>query len=246
MKTSLKAFITSMFSEIIPHVSLAHLKRAIIILVFLSEVIYTQGQTLNLQVGPSFSKLFFKLSWGDRCFLDSNVTGFNSTMGIDYWDHKYFNLSSNVGFVQKGGKDCYSYYSPAGELDSIKPFRVRLNYLTLNTSFVLKIPIKDAFSPFIFAGPRIDYLISYEDRASVIEHIINSIDFDNLYFGLLTGAGVSYKIDKFTLGLVFNYYVNLYNIWEYTQDFHELEIGNNKISLSDRTFTLNFRIGYKL
>jgi hypothetical protein len=252
MKTSLKVFITSMFSEIISHASLSHLKRAIILILLLSPVIQMKGQTLNLQAGPSISKLITKLQrFGEEdIYIQGFRSGLNVSAGIDYWDHKYFNLSSNVGFIQKGGNDTVHYFTKYDYNDSAVPCFVRLNYITLNTAFVFKVPIKNHFIPYLIAGPRFDYLVSFNDPESIIDYILTSTGFDNFLYGLLTGVGVDYNTNKFSLGIVFNYYINLKKIYDYSGSFPE-ESGfadrwHFGHSINDRTFTLNFRIGCKL
>jgi hypothetical protein len=230
------------------------LKRAIIILVFLSGVIHTQGQTLNLQLGASFSKLFNRIIWKeyeDELYLNNNLTGFNATAGIDYCDHKYFNLSSNVGFLQKGGKDTVYSYDAYGNIDSIAPYIYRFNYITLNTGFVFKVPIKHSLIPYIIAGPRLDYLVSYQEKNhwGQIESMESCWKLNRFIFGLLTGVGINYKINKLELGVVFNYYINFNKIWDWDQ-FEHVELHDTGLdrtfTLSDRTFTINFQIGYKL
>jgi hypothetical protein len=218
-------------------------------------LIQTKGQTVTFQTGPSFSKLFDRINYldsddDDRLNLDNILTGFNATAGIEYWDHKYYNLSSNAGFIQKGGKDTAFYWSQYGIQDSIAPYRFRFNYLTFNTGFVFKVPLKQSITPYLFAGPRIDYLVSYREinNWGEIKMWDSLNDLNHVIFGLITGVGIKYNFSKVHLGIVFNYYINLNKIWYYEQvapvewNYTRLD---RTFSLTDRTFTLNFQIGYK-
>jgi len=217
------------------------MKHNIIFLFLLLPIMTLFGQTFNLQIGPTFSKLKWENSLVQHTMLDNNVTGINALLGIEFWDNKYFNLSSNLGFIQKGGKDSISVTSPLGEMDSMMLFKERLNYLTVNTAFIFKIPVKDVIFPYIMAGPRIDYLISYKENIAFIKQFEDADKVNYLIYGIIMGIGINYKFDKIQLGIVFNYYVNLNKMVDYTWENPNI---TNKIS--DNTFALNFQIGYKL
>lgn len=63
------------------------------------------SQTIRVNGGISISKLILKTDGYDNLPLfDQKLIGYSAFVGIDYLDKKYFNLSSNVGLVRKGGK----------------------------------------------------------------------------------------------------------------------------------------------
>ena len=62
------------------------------------------------------------------------VAGLNVLVGIDYLNLKYFNLSSNIGFIQKGGKDSILIVTQFGEPENKELFKITVNYITINTT----------------------------------------------------------------------------------------------------------------
>lgn len=215
----------------------------IFIFIFL-PVMTVFGQTFNVQVGPSFSKSNWENigSSDHNSLLEDKVVGISGSLGAEYWNKKYFNLSSNIGFVQKGGKDSiWTVFGPPDPLP-LFPYKLKLNYLTVNTLIVARIPVKDAIFPYIFVGPRVDYLVSYsEDSPGIIQGYADRDKVNYLNYGFITGVGIKYKFDKFLLGVVYNYNINLNNL----VDFKWTSSGST-YKISDNTYTLNLQIGYKL
>ena len=200
------------------------------------------GQTFNLQIGPSFSKSNWEnIMMSQHSLLDDNVIGTNVSLGMEYWDHTYFNLSSNLGYIQKGGKDSIQLIFGPPEPIPLSPYKLKLNYLTVNTCIIVKIPVRDAIFPYLLAGPRIDYLVSYKEDVPVIKNYEDIGKVNYFIYGFITGIGINYKLDKIQLGIVFNYFINLNNL----VDFKWTNAGPIR-KVSDNTFVLNFQIGYKL
>lgn len=217
-----------------------NMKKNIIFLFCALQIATLSGQTLKLQIGPSFSKLNWENSVVNETMYNKNVTGFNVLVGIDYLNLKYFNLSSNLGFIQKGGKDSIFVVAPPGEIEKKDLFKTKLNYLTVNTTANLRFPIKDFVIPYLFAGPRIDYLISYKEDAVLFQQFDDWGILNKLIYGALTGIGIDFKINKFFVGAVFNYYFNFNKIVDNTSEANVY----NKII--DRTYTIDLKVGYTL
>jgi len=200
------------------------------------------GQTFNLQIGPSFSKSKWENIWlAEHTLLKDKVIGTNASLGIEYWDNTYFNLSSSLGFIQKGGKDSIQFEFGPPEPIPFTFYKLKLNYLTVNTCVIVKIPVRDVIIPYLLAGPRVDYLVSYKEDAAIIKDYVDIDKVTYLSFGFITGIGIRYELDKLQLGVVFNYLINLNNL----VDYKWTNAGPTR-KISDNTFTLNFQIGYKL
>ncbi len=172
--------------------------------------------------------------------FDKNVIGFDASLGIEYLNFKYFNLSSGLGFIQKGGKDSIMVTGVLGEDGSMAEFKIMLNYLTINTVVKLKVPIKNFITPYIIIGPRLDYLISYKEDLIFIKQFDEIGKVNKFIYGFITGAGININIRKIQVGVVFDYYFNFNKLVDYTAD----KGVRNKIS--DRTVALNLLVGYKL
>jgi hypothetical protein len=119
------------------------------------------GQTLKIQTGTTLSQLDWKLGILDIDPYSETMIGYSVFAGMDYLENMYFNLSSNFGFIRKGGKGTITFTTETGETIDEKTEKAKLNYFSVNTTFDLKYPIKDRIIPYISVGPRFDYLTSY-------------------------------------------------------------------------------------
>jgi hypothetical protein len=218
------------------------MKHCFIFLFVFLPIMTLFGQTFNLQIGPSFSKSTWENLWmSEHILLQDRVVGTNASLGIEYWDNTYFNLSSSLGFIQKGGKDSIPFEFGPPEPIPVTFYKLKLNYLTVNTSVIIKIPVRDVIIPYLLAGPHIDYLVSYKEDAAIIKDYVDEDKVNYLSYGFITGFGVRYKLDKIQLGVVFNYLMNLNNL----VDYKWTSAGITR-KVSDNTFTLNFQIGLKI
>jgi len=198
------------------------------------------GQTVRLQVGTSISRLDWKLTGINTDPLyPEKLIGYSVFAGVDYMERRYFNLSSNFGFLRKGGKTevilVDEFGKPTGET---KIDKARLDYMSLNTLIEIKYPVKDIVSPFIGIGPRADILIKYSYQ---FEGLSDSDELQKIAFGLIMGAGVKYDRSKMQYGLRADYYLDFTKIAEWSSDETGL---SGEIMASVFTVTLSF--GLKL
>lgn len=197
------------------------------------------SQTLNVQAGTSFSKLDWELR-GIKFeeFLPQKLTGFVVLAGIDYAEKPYFNLSTNLGVIRKGGKGKLILIDqngePTGETILTK---ATLDYLTINTLIEGKYPIK-RFIPFIGLGPRVDFLIN---ASKEFDGLVAINELNKTALGLIMGGGVKYDLEKFQVGLRADYYLEFLKVaeWKIEQTAVEGEIRTS-------VFTVNITVGYKL
>jgi len=191
----------------------------------------TYGQTLKIQAGTSISKLDWEL---DKINLKppykETLVGLSIFAGIDYLDRKYFNLSSNIGFLNRGGKGEIPITDSTGTLtDQFVISKPTLNYLSINTVISLKYPIKESLFPFFNIGPRVDILTSYSEHFDGIKDI-NELNM--VSFGLVTGVGLKYYFSKFHLGLCCDYYLdfNKVAVWPIRNGISGGQINVNTIT----------------
>jgi hypothetical protein len=190
--------------------------------------------TFNIQSGASLSKAYWKNSYDTRHGKVS--TGFFASAGFDYFHHKYYNLSSNLGLIRKGSHRPLVMLPHINVGGNILPDPV-FPYLSFNTQVDFKYPVTRNIRPFLSVGPRIDYLTSRRN----VENVRYSIGEPRLFsIGLITGAGVKYDMAKYQLGLRSDYYLNftaMNKVRPYTVA---------RGQLFDETFTINFMLGFKL
>ncbi len=212
------------------------MKKLVLIITTFLLTSLTYGQIIKIQGGISSSTI----DWGyfDPSY-ENSLLGYSVFAGIDYLDKQYFNLSSNVGFVRKGGKvevlivDDFGEYN--GEIKTEKP---TLDYLSLNTLFELKYNIKEIISPFISFGPRFDYLVK---NSLFFDNLEENIELKSLSIGMLLGGGIKHDLSKFQLGIRCDYYLNFNNIADW-----KVWTSNGTREITNNTITVNLTIGYKL
>ena len=200
------------------------------------------GQTIFLQFGPSISKTTWTTSLVNERGVDTkSIIGFNAIAGINYLNFKYFNLCSGLGIIEKGGSETVRTYSlELYHYDTTKATK-RLYYFTMNTTCNLRVPIKDLIEPYIFVGPRLDYLFSDSQKGEVHQSQ-NTEKLNKLSYGLLFGGGINFKLKRILLGLVCNYYYNINKV----VNKKDISTNNETYKYYDNTFTVNAYIGYKL
>ena len=203
------------------------------------------SQTIFLKFGPSFSKLTWSETTNNTKPDEKGIIGFNVIGGVNYLNFKYFNLSSGIGFIRKGGIE---HWFISGNDPTYRTDTAKLNFLTINTTFNLKVPIIKIIEPFIFVGPRLDYLFSYSENEVFIKDYDDAKKLNKVIYGILLGGGINFRVKRFQLGIDFDYYLNInklidYHLTYYTNDSVGWRELTNKIY--DNTFTVNAMIGYK-
>jgi len=190
------------------------------------------GQTLKIQTGVSSSNLDWQISSLDWKHENKNLVGIPISIGLDYFQKKHFNISSNLGFLKKGGtvtlkapqQVLTSGITIGDDYLSDQVTGANLDYLSFNTTCDFSYPLKNNITPFIGIGPRIDLLLNNEEI------------YNKYSYGLLFGGGLKYNIKKIQVGIRCDYYLNINNIYK-TEQYG---------TLRDKTFTTNIIIGYRL
>lgn len=198
------------------------MKRSKLLSIALLISVLSFGQTLKIQSGVSISTIDMQTSGSSTGLTKENkrLVAYSFFVGMDYLQHKNFNLSSNIGMLRKGGESMF--YTNWGYGQGIK---ATLDYLSLNTTCDFQFPIEDKVIPFISFGPRVDVLL-------------NPIsEYNSFNYGLLLGGGLKYPLsDKLQLGLRADYYLN----------FRDISKTGQTRTVSDKTFTTNLVLGYRL
>lgn len=207
----------------------------LIIVIFLSLTSF--GQTLKIQAGPSFSNLDWNTDAISMSLYNETLIGYSFFVGLDYLNTKYFNLSSNLGILRKGGKQTImlmSFVGPSIE----RSYYAQLDYLSVNTLIDLKYPITDKITPYLFFGPRLDYLVGFSNEYDVLTV---KDDLNGLNYGFVLGGGLKYDWSRFQIGIHADYYLNFNKIADWSA-----VIPDYGGTISDKTFTINLSLGYKL
>jgi hypothetical protein len=156
------------------------------------------AQLLNLQFGPSFSKLDSRIGRMPTTFLDQTRIDPSVFIGVEYLEKRYWSISSNIGYVRKGGKEPWANVDSSGNVISTSTASETFDYLSVNTLFNFKFPIKERWTPYVSVGPRIDFLVNHDHTFQY---------FDDLGFlqresyGVVAAIGLRYTFSTFLLGV---------------------------------------------
>ena len=184
---------------------------------------FSFGQLIKLQFGISISNLDWNLGSYNWKYDNEKLMSYSFSVGLDYLDKKYYNLSSNLTLLKKGGNT-----TATSENVPDRILKVNLDYLSLNTTFELKYPLKNKITPFISYGPRLDMLLNE----------MYLINYNKYNYGLLLGGGLKYDINRIQIGFRMDYYLN----------FNEINkpITHGFGVINDNTLTCNMTVGYRL
>ncbi|MFA8449071.1 MAG: hypothetical protein ACEPOW_00080 [Bacteroidales bacterium] len=226
------------------------MKKVCVLLCALLFSLSGRSQTITFQAGPAISHIDMMLDVSGYQYKVRSETfvGFSAFLGVDYLEKKYFHLSSNLGYIQKGGEynefpeelSFFIQFLPGYDFQGMKGI---LDYVSVNTLVNLKYPIAGKVTPYISFGPRVDYLFDFNDLFVKYEEI-NEIG--KLSYGLLLGGGVKYRYNRMSFGVRSDYYLNFVKVADEKIDYEELEkLGlEARISVEDKVYSLQFSIGY--
>lgn len=213
-------------------------KTLLLISLFIANL--SQAQIIKLQTGASFNNLNWTLNNKTIGPLYNKLfVGHSLFLGVDYLHQKRYNLSSNIGLLQKGGADEYPESNVNGDLSgNMVQDRAWLKYLSFNTCLEYRLSKKEDAQFFVSAGPRIDVLYSYDKHIKSISEI-NALK--SLSTGLLMGSGCKVNIQNFQVGLRADYYLNFNKI-----AYWEPSPSNLGGQIKSNTVTVNLSVGYRL
>lgn len=178
------------------------MKKVIVcLLLALSNFSLLSSQVIKIENGLSISSMNstkFNL-------LNDNLYTYAVLLGCDYLEHRYFYLSSGIGYIQKGGVDnVIQLDENAHPLNTIS-MKGKWDYLHLNTSLRIKYPFKKNHL-YIGAGLKADVRTSSTDSnhsylhegykmASIIPGMKIEMGFNREMKRLIIGVNASYLID---------------------------------------------------
>ncbi len=171
------------------------------------------AQRMQVQVGPVLSNLGWDYWDGPKYELfKDNYTGYAMQVGMEFFDTGYFSLTTNLGYIQSGGKQDVLYKEDAFSPGFIKSENVVLNYISLNSMVNFKFRIEEKFLPYIGLGAKFDFLTSYSE---IFDDFEENDALNKEMFGVLMGYGLNYDIDnKWRCGFGGIYHLNLDEVAE--------------------------------
>ena len=206
----------------------------VIVFLLLCKVSHAQFiKEVEFVGGTSFSKLTFNNVITD----DNNKYKHDVVLGggVKYFEHKFWNLSTNLQVIKKGGHQTIEEVTDTSATKIVNP---AISYVSFNTLLCIKAPLSNDFIGIFSIGPRFDILEYFCSSFDAYEHS-GSLRHHN--FGYIVSAGFSYEFKRVIAGAELIKYVNTDKIAEWT-----LHSGFIPGSIGDETFCLVLKIDYKL
>lgn len=199
------------------------MSRTFLLTFLLTFSFFCEAQTIKLENGISSSSM----RSDNISFLNKKITTYSVLVGYEYLNHKYYYLSSAIGYLRKGGQE---------EISAIGNIKEQLDYLHFNTTIRAKITIND-LEMFTGIGPTIDVLLSDKNFKSELfdldneKYVLNSVSFGSkIEIGF-----VQLLNDRFKVGCSGSYLLNIDCIGKSTYN-----------KLKNDTFQMMVTIGYIL
>lgn len=212
-------------------------KKSLLLLIAFISIHVSFAQVIRLQAGPVISNLDWSVENIMRIGPDKNLVGKSVFIGVDYLNGRHFNLSTNIGYLQKGDRSDIAYINDEGELLVFPEMEAVFDYLSLNTLAEFKLPIGHRFIPYISIGPRIEYLYGYTKDFSFIDEMD---ELPNYAYGVNLGGGFKVNLRRWQIGIRSDYYLNVRKLADWVTN------SDDSGWIDDKTYLVNLTVGYKL
>jgi len=174
-------------------------KNIIIQLLILSFIVVNKLEAQEIRINNGIA--FTSISNSKINMLEDKIQTYAIFIGVDYFKHSFYELSSEIGYITKGGKEEW--------FDNMNYVNVKINekfnYLNVNTTFRI-IYRKSNYNVYAGIGPKVDFLVSDDKFQDPIyrDYEISKVNFGakseigfklNVYEVLNVGMNCSYLFD---------------------------------------------------
>lgn len=172
-----------------------------LLLFLILSVFYSASycQTFHFNPGIAYSRLDWKYKYqeGNEQQYDSHLISYSFSAGVNYIEHKYYSVSSDLLFYRSGGK--YSSEEKSTDFIFVSPEKISVSYISFGSSFNYT-PLNDKFKLQLSLGPRIDYMVNGAKEVP-LDWIDKRNGLNKFNFGYTAGLGLFYNLDDYTVGL---------------------------------------------
>lgn len=191
-------------------------------------VLVIDAQIIKIDNGIGFSKMLSN----EYNVFTSNAASYNVSIGVEYLNRKYFQMSSELGYLCMGGKDNILIKDDTGCYIETLNLREDWNFISFNTTFRVKHPLDRHFI-YLGVGPFVDVLVGSNEFSLAYP----GFKANRVMVGVCPEIGVNYYInDKFYLGLNCSYSYSFIPIVE----------GLFNYNLYNQLFACALSFGYKI
>ena len=215
------------------------MKRNTLILILSLTVSVAYSQTLHLNPGSSVSKLDWLYYDGQisEKYYENPRLGYSLSVGLEYIEHKYFSVSSDVLIYNCGGENSSEVKTDPFRL--MGPEKISVSYLALGSAFNFN-PINNKFKVQLSIGPRIEYMI-YGSKKEPYKWIDNSKGLNKFNYGVTAGAGLYYDIKKYIVGINAQYLYRIKKLAEVQATYD-----SPGVDATEQVIIFGFSFGYRL
>ena len=211
------------------------MKKVIVcLLLALSNFSMLSSQVIKIENGLSISSMNstkFNL-------LNDNLYTYAVLLGCDYLEHRYFYLSSGIGYIQKGGVDNVIQLDENTHPLNTISMKGKWDYLHLNTSFRIKYPFKKNHL-YIGAGLKADVRTSSID--SNLSYLHEGYKMASIIPGMKIEMGFNREMKRLIIGVNASYLIDFKNAGK---SILLIDGAHNNLSASN--VLLSFTLGYRL
>lgn len=191
------------------------------IFIFLS-ISTSFSQSLYIKNGLSISRMTNKK---DLPILNKNITNYSFFLGTEYFVHKNYEISSEIGYLVRGGSEVDLIIEPTNIVE-------KDDFIQLNTTIIGKIT-KDKNTLFIGIGPKLDISVS---NRKYLDGIYSGYKKNRFLYGIKSEIGTKHVFsNKFIIGLSASYFI----------DFNPI-IYTEYINIKNSTVLLSLQLGYTI
>lgn len=166
----------------------------------------TQAQFFNsigIKSGLVIANQDYRFKSGNQSLDTKDRTGVYVGLQTEMLKKKYFSLSIDLGYIQKGRQDEIeetSVDNPEGT-GTYTTYDHRYDILSFSPSVKFRLPLGN-FAPYAFAGPRVDYLLGVKNEpTSYTPNPSNG----TTTFGVSYGLGLSYVLQQLGFQIEFQH-----------------------------------------
>ena len=202
------------------------MKRIFLLLTLICSLTQLSAQVIKLENGVSLSSM----TGSDEIKLfPYTAAGYTGRIGIEWLEHRWFYLSSEVGYMATGGKDHILITADSGFEEGYQSVFLRRDNIHINTTFRVKLAYY-AFHTYLGIGPKLDIPVNiysgYEEKNTLSRKVMA---------GIKTEIGCAYDFSHCRLGLNIAYLPDITKQSSY--------LGQN---LRNNIWTVGFSVGYIL
>lgn len=192
--------------------------------IFMFANMPTFSQVLKIKNGVAISAINVK----ELDILNEHITTYSISVGMDYLENKSFYLSSEIGYLQKGGKE-----ENKSLPEDFRNIKESWDYIHLNTTVRFPFKLSDNSEHFFLGlGPKIDFLIGSAEFESPI---YTGYNLNSTSFGAKGELGFVKDFNRIRTSIDISYLYDLTSAG-----------GTEFIDFKNNAYQINLSLGYRL